>query len=90
MDASLWKLSKNFVAESDLRDVALNGLQMSGNTVEKHIKDNQKDITSAAYKCFREWLSTQPNITMARENMNMALDNTNKAQFKESFNQSCD
>ena len=74
MDASLLELSKHFVTESDLRDVAINGLRIQGKTVEKHVKDNTKDITSAAYKCFREWLNTQPNVLTARENMNSALD----------------
>ena len=86
IDASLWKLAKHLVTESDLRDVALNGLQIPGNTVEQHIKNNQKDITSAAYSCFREWLSTQPTFATARGNMNRALDKTNKPLLKQSFN----
>ena len=86
MDASLLELSKQFVTELDLRDVAIRGLGIQGNTVEKHVKDNPSSITSAAYTCFREWLTTQPNITIARENMNRALDKTNKSLLKQNFN----
>ena len=85
MDASLWEFSKHFVAESDLRDVALNGLQMSGNTVEKHIKDNPNEITAAAYSLFNEWLVRQENAAEASINMNRALDATGKPFYKQFF-----
>ena len=89
MDTSLLELSKHLVSESDLRDVAITGLGIKRYIVGKHITDNPKDITSAAYKCFVEWLNTQPNLSKARENMNIALDEADKTLLKQNFNQAC-
>ena len=76
------ELSKRFHTESDLRDVAIRGLKIRSNIVDKYIIDNPNSITFAAYLCFRDWLNTQPNVTIARKNMNAALDEADKAIFK--------
>ena len=86
MDAALLELSRLFVSESDLLDVAFRGLEIQDNTVKKHINDNAKDINLAAYKCFREWLNKQPNTDTAQENIKTALDKADKTLFKQNFN----
>ena len=87
IENSLLELSKDFATESDLRDVAIKGLEIPSRQVEKHIKGNNNDINAAAYNLFREWLHTQEDLEVARDNMNKALEKAEKPLFKNSFNQ---
>ena len=73
LDVALWELSRKFVYESDLREVALKGLGVSADCVEKHIKNTQNDVTSASYDLFKEWKNRQPDTKSAGHRMKEAL-----------------
>ena len=78
MDVALWELSRKFVYESDLREVALKGLGVSADCVEKHIKSKQNDITSASYNLFREWFKKLSDTKSAGHTMKEALKKAEK------------
>ena len=85
-DAKLFELSQKFTDSHDLRDFALNGLKMNGDTVERHIKKSPNDITSAAYTLFREYVQKHKNKEIAITEIKLALEATDKQFFKESLN----
>ena len=74
----LFKLSKQIVSISDLREVGIAGLNMPSNSVERHIKDSPNRLTSAAYSLLREWFVQQPDVETAQNNMEKALRDTRK------------
>ena len=75
-------LSKLLVTPSDLREVAIKGLNMEGNKVEIHIKSNQNEITSVGYNLLREWRDTQQDSRMAYAKLIEALDKAEKPLLK--------
>ena len=86
IDARLFKLSGRFTSKFDLCDVAVRGLGIPGDTVERHIKRNPDDITSAPYDVFRGWVQTQQDHEVASTKINQALESTGRRIFKHSFN----
>ena len=51
MEVKLWKLSKEFASESDLRDVAIIGRKIRSKIVDKYINDNKNDVNIALIAC---------------------------------------
>ena len=66
--------------------MSVRGLGIPGDTVEKHIKRNPDDITSATYNVLKEWAQTQPDHEVASTKIDEALESTGKQLFKDSFN----
>ena len=73
----LHNLSQKKVNEKDLRDVALKGLGLEGQDVQRHIS-NSKDITEAAYNVLRDWFNTQNSPNVAYTMLTRALEIANK------------
>ena len=67
--------------EKDLRDVALKGLGIEGQDVQRHIS-NSKDITEAAYNVLRDWFNTQKSPSVAYVMLTRALEAANKNLMK--------
>ena len=84
-DDKLLALSKHFTIALDLRDVAFRGLGIPSTTVEMHIQNNQGRIGEATYSLFHAWRSTQPNLKTASANMIQALENADKALYKQAL-----
>ena len=76
------ELSTKFTSASDVRQVAITGLGLPEDMVEKHINGNPK-MTTAAYKLFKSWCKTQRNSCVALTEMNKALDAAKRPLWKE-------
>ena len=71
--SKMLELSTKFTSASDLRKVAITGLGLPDDMVDKHINDNPKS-TTAAYKLFKSWWKGQQDSAVALIEMNKALD----------------
>ena len=82
-DSKLLELSGQFVSVQDLREVAIKGLDISANRVERHLKGYPSNISTAAFNLMREWRDTQPDGSAAHSKITQALENTDKPFLKQ-------
>ena len=85
-ETGLFILSKNIGKLSDLREIAVTGLNMPNSSVEKHVNNFPNDITSAAFALLMEWFLKHRDIETARENIKKALKATQKDLLIQIFN----
>ena len=78
-------LSTLIVTLVDLREIAINGLEIEGIKVQRHINNNPGDITSAAYNLLKEWRDTRQDFITAYMKLSEALDITKKPLLKQAL-----
>ena len=90
MDAHLSLFTKRITNESDLCNVAIDGLGIDADNVKAHTNDNSKSINTAAYNVFKDWLSTCRDEESAREKIKNGLRKTGKLLWIKYFEQKFD
>ena len=76
-ESMLQKLPEKITEEGELRALGLIGLGMKAEQIDRHLKDNQRDIRSAVFKVLMEWRTSQSDLTIAYEKMRDGLFNCN-------------
>ena len=74
-DGHIWMLAEKITNVSDLRTLALRGLDLDSNTVDSTTYNNEKAIQEAAYRILQKWLQKQDNKQNAYTNLLAALRN---------------
>ena len=72
-DRHVWKLAQKFTNVSDLRTLALNGLDLEGYTIDATMYNNDKAIQEASYKVLQTWVQSQADMQIAYTNLVTAL-----------------
>ena len=72
-DQGLWSLSTKFTSNADLKKLAIFGLKMDSHVVEKHIKNEKGDISSAAHKVLQDWRKSKESDKVAGNELWEAL-----------------
>ena len=73
----LQELAKRITSESKLRDVAVRGLGISSETVEKHLEENPKNYDLTGYRLLWEWVQSQRDIEAAQLKIKKVVEFTN-------------
>ena len=76
-EGQLLKLSQYLTNKSDLRRLAVIGLQMKEHVVDSKISSNTNDMESAAYNVLKTWRNSQENIATAHRKLRNALKKVN-------------
>ena len=62
---ALFDLSQSIVKKSHLRTLGIKGLHIANEKIEKQLRNNENDVTSAAYELLLEWRNALPNARIA-------------------------
>ena len=57
----MWALAKKFTNAYDLRDLAFEGLDIGGDTIDRATYKNDREISLAAYSALKTWFQRQDN-----------------------------
>ena len=84
-DASLLELSKEINNLAELREVAIKGLGIKNNKVDRHVNRLPSDISSATFDLLREWRYTQQNSKEAYAKLIKALHIAERPSYKQAL-----
>ena len=80
-DAMMLKLSKKINTESDLRDLAIQGLAVSGDDLSRSLYKYPNDINGAAYDVLKAWRRKFQTGAAARLELREALKSVDMSYF---------
>ena len=72
-DTRLWKLAKRILSAEDLLTLAIMGLHVEEDIIDRHLRDQSNSICIASFNVLKEWRISQPDRCIAYTNMCEAL-----------------